>query len=202
MRRLIQWAFNFAAAVSAVLFVATCVLWARSYWKADDVLHRWPIESAGGGGGQTRVYADRGAIFVKWEWTTGQGSTLGRSFPETIFSSWPAGVADGRFFDWFRSQSIHAAGFWYGSDASSYVYQVQVDGCVRVLHYRYTMRLAIVPIAFPVILSTLLPAFWAVRSRRFRRRIAGHCVRCGYDLRATRDRCPECGAVAVTKGAK
>ena len=28
MRRLLRWAFNFAALVSAVLFVAVCVLWA------------------------------------------------------------------------------------------------------------------------------------------------------------------------------
>ena len=30
-----RWAFNLAAAVSAVLFVAVCVLWVRSYWRAD-----------------------------------------------------------------------------------------------------------------------------------------------------------------------
>jgi hypothetical protein len=46
--------------------------------------------------------------------------------------------------------------------------------------------------------ALLLPFAWVVwavgeRIRRARLRRTGHCVRCGYDLRANNDRCPECG---------
>lgn len=42
----------------------------------------------------------------------------------------------------------------------------------------------------------LLPAgAWAVRRRRRQGRLHNrHCLMCGYDLRATPGRCPECGA--------
>jgi hypothetical protein len=48
----------------------------------------------------------------------------------------------------------------------------------------------------PVVLAAVLPGVLGggfVRSRRARRR--GWCAACGYDLRATPGRCPECGEV-------
>jgi hypothetical protein len=52
----------------------------------------------------------------------------------------------------------------------------------------------------------VLPAIWVARRvaslrRRRSRRLAGRCVVCGYDMRETHDRCPECGNLAHATGA-
>jgi hypothetical protein len=53
------------------------------------------------------------------------------------------------------------------------------------------------PYWFLCLLAVPLPLTWVVRRIHRRQRMTGNaCVVCGYDLRATPDRCPECGAVA------
>ena len=49
-----------------------------------------------------------------------------------------------------------------------------------------------VPMWFVALLFAVAPAVWIRRLLSPRSR-AGHCPHCGYDLRATPERCPECG---------
>jgi hypothetical protein len=54
----------------------------------------------------------------------------------------------------------------------------------------------VLPLWLLALATAAPPALWwlgrAKARRRFRR---GLCPKCGYDLRATPDRCPECGAI-------
>jgi hypothetical protein len=55
-------------------------------------------------------------------------------------------------------------------------------------------------IGIPFWFVTLATAFMGFRTTRamLRRHQRGRCPSCGYDLRATPDRCPECGLVPAT----
>src|SRR5262249_48361233 len=56
-------------------------------------------------------------------------------------------------------------------------------------------------------MSAVLPVTWLMRrsfqrARQKSRRARGLCTECGYDLRASKDRCPECGTAIGAAAAR
>jgi hypothetical protein len=180
MRRALGWTFNGLAALSLLLCVATVGMWVRSYCVRD-------ILSFGRAGGSDYLAQ----------------SILGRLHVMTHFGN---GGSGGSFYAGDRLSSQAA---WSGG-MSGYPLQVQRHlGLVwqnydrvhfdprtggRFPPFTTKHRLIVVPYAYPVGVFAIAPITWLL-ARRTRRSRAGFCPGCGYDLRATPDRCPECGAV-------
>jgi len=88
----------------------------------------------------------------------------------------------------------------YNWNALGFAYAGKTDTIKGVI---VQWQLLTLPYWFLTLASAILPATWLrkfIRRRRERGRASrGHCPACGYDLRASPDRCPECGTAASTK---
>ena len=198
--------FTLAAGASAVLCVAACVLWVRSYWVADHF--RGPATAWG----QLLGGSSRGTIGLTgihpmppepWEaararqrrathpirtWTTAAPYSFGVRRPLAGEPGVRWSISFLRF-GLFRTDGGTAP----PGTTPSLIPGTRSGTATFARAWNVT-----VPHWFPVMLFAAVPS---VRFRpRRRRRPVGLCPACGYDLRATPDRCPECGAVPA-KGA-
>jgi len=167
---------RFLAPLSLLLCAGIMVGWKRSARIHDDFWYSVRPTFAVG------LALDRGK-FVFYQITSGLYSLSPglshtvepiRPFDVTLFQNNGYALA---VYDWL--------GFGY----------VNANGSVPGFRQRFLL----LPAWFLCLVTGAAPALWAVRlatDRRRRRIRRGLCAGCGYDLRATPGRCPECGRIA------
>jgi hypothetical protein len=164
---------TFAAAASLVLCIATVALWVRSYRHSEAV----------------RLESD--AIWQEL------GSEAGTIYFVVVKPPFAASLNLANGF----SVRTDAVGFPCRREQFMIFVDpddVFVERVGFVWAWSTYATVLTVPNWFLVGIFLLLPARWSLTYRRRRTlRSFRLCVRCGYDLRATPDRCPECGAVQV-----
>ncbi|MGE5611011.1 MAG: hypothetical protein ACM359_17305 [Bacillota bacterium] len=170
---------NVLAALSLVLCPSFAGLWIRSCYVWDSLSYCIikeqgpPIVTA-----NYILASERGAIDCElWQTKQHPMATLAH------FASWPLGQIK-RYtssprtllpFRWFRF--AHARPNNLGPRMTLDIYQVRI------------------PSWFPCLLTAIPPALWLRQTHRQRKREKlGLCPTCGYDLRASQTRCPECGS--------
>ena len=183
MRRLRRWMFNLSAALLLTLCVAACALWARSYWVMDEVTCRhvddtWWVRTSTAhlelGEFLTRSWRSQPRAHFEFNYRRDRGNQ-----PYNPFLFLDPEVGD-KFTSWERG------GFWWYSLSSPIFGNWYVE--LIVPFWSVAAIAAVIPLA--------RMAAWRRSRVRDRRARAGLCPTCGYDLRATPDRCPECGCSA------
>ena len=186
MRLLIRILPKGLAALALLLSLAIIVFWARSHGAADLVWWRWR-------GANYQVESLRGGVIVM------RLRVLTHDRAPGVQTLAPAHMttkgAGGRFFTWL----LPAEGGWCQTRGGAFTVPRRTFGFQYASAGNGAVRLLRIPYPAIFALAAAIPFAYLARSvvasHRLRYRFGEFCRSCGYDLRATPDRCPECGAV-------
>jgi hypothetical protein len=171
--------FTLLSALSLALCLATVALWVRSHWVMEQI-------SWSGTGGMEWVQTPRGYLqlaFFRADWSNRPNSDFRIKYvrdeatPPINYLPLMNSEPGDKYLMWER------AGFaWYSR------HELRTGNLHLLLLFPFWSIVSVLAV---------LPLAWTIRWSRRREHSLGLCATCGYDLRATPEQCPECGAIAV-----
>jgi hypothetical protein len=188
--------FTLMSVLSLVLCVVTSALWVRSYWQFDAV-------GTHVGNRTASLVSYRGRIGLNVIRFNNGGyrhepelARMSLSFNET------AKVIVGTYIEYEdrlgevadAGPELGRWGFSFNGSDEFYLGLQTLKSGEHVKPDYYWWRLGMPVWPMPAI-AMILPTCWLFAQRKRAGRAATLCAHCGYDLRATPDRCPECGTV-------
>ena len=196
MKRLLRILRNSWAVLSLLLFTLIVILIVRSYFITDwFMVYKFEYQ-------QYRTY------FTAYHVQIGKG---GIGYNQLLQSQTDP---EKKFEAWIRQRVSQRQSSMHGTKPAQYPYfnfgPSKKHFGVDVGHFRYADATPIIkrpraegfevifPLWHPLLLLILTGGpFWLLVYRARRRPKPGHCAHCGYDLRASPNLCPECGAIAI-----
>jgi hypothetical protein len=181
--------FNLGSALLLVLCVGIAALWVRSYLASDCL---WTCSPRLNWPGQSTVLlaSGQGMVLFECSWDLDPPGAFG------LFSRQ-------RRQPWTYERNAARDIFKYrpGPAGLRRWHELPLKGDVgRLFSHEKGGWSVFVPDWLSLLLTGLLPILWLVGMiRRSRRVTQSLCPSCGYDLRATPDRCPECGTHRTQK---
>ncbi|HEX3356410.1 MAG TPA: hypothetical protein VHS31_05450 [Tepidisphaeraceae bacterium] len=170
-----RFVFHLFTAISLIFFLAICGLWIGNI-RSHGVAY-FPVSP---GHDQFAIFSEFGSL----ELLIKENVPIAHPFVDW-WDPLPKGWGIDQFKEGWRWHSSYGFGRMTGMvDDDSSVHPPIV---VPMTEY-------LIPDWFLIAIFAILPAISLLFRLRFRHRIrSGCCPVCGYDLRATPDRCPECG---------
>ncbi len=195
MKRFCRWVFNLLTLLSLLLCLAMGAVWIRSYFAFSQLVeghHYRMIDEKTLRCSIFQLYLSKGAFQYGNAWYDYKDKFLIQAMLPAGKSSWQFSHSNVGGVLYIPPPKGSIAGV-----AISFTLPVPARGQVAQVDARLPYWVLVIAFAF-------LPFVWIARFARQRGRdrlkAGGCCVRCGYDLRATADRCPECGNIpAKTK---